>query len=99
MKRAVGIFISFSAILTYLNIDTLYYPHPLEEKITNDITGVTTTVTYNYPSMYWPICIILIITFILGIYFILAKKKQPEECPLCDTLEEPNEYIPHNKTS
>ncbi|MFD2216417.1 hypothetical protein [Metabacillus endolithicus] len=84
MKQALGIFISFSAIFTYLFIDTLYYFRPIEEKITNDITGVS-TVIYNYPSMYWLICIILIITFILGIYLILAKEKQPEEGPLCDT--------------
>lgn len=87
MKRAVGIFLSFSAILTYLIIDALYYPnYPIEEKITNDNTGVT-TVIYKYPSMYWTISVILIITFILGIYFILVKEKQPEECPLCDTSE------------
>lgn len=72
MKRAVGIFLSFSAILTYVIIDALY--DPLEEKIT--INGVT-TVTYNYPSLYWAICVILIVTFILGIYFIFAKEKQP----------------------
>ncbi|MGD6831219.1 hypothetical protein ACQCT5_03590 [Sutcliffiella halmapala] len=71
MIRAVGIFLSFSAILTYLIIDTLYYP--LEEKITNDNSGVT-TVTYNYPSMYWLICVFLIIIFILGVFFILAKE-------------------------
>lgn len=85
MKRAIGIFLSFSSILTYLKIDALSYP--LEEEITfNGVTTVT-TVTNNYPSMYWPICVILIITFILGIYFILAKEKQLEEYPLCDTSE------------
>ncbi|CAM4021305.1 hypothetical protein [Lederbergia lenta] len=79
MKRAVGIFLSFSAILTYLKIEAHYYP--LEEKIT--LNGVT-TVIYNYPSMYWVICVILLITFILGIYLILAKNKQPKEYPLYD---------------
>ncbi|MCM3164283.1 hypothetical protein [Metabacillus litoralis] len=39
-----------------------------------DITGVS-TVTYNYPSMYWLIYLILLITLILGIYLILAKEK------------------------
>lgn len=72
MKRAVGIFLSFSALLTYLSIDALHYP--LEEKIKDDITGIT-TVTYTYSSMYWTICVILIITFFLGIYFIFSKGK------------------------
>ncbi|TXC81582.1 hypothetical protein FS935_22025 [Metabacillus litoralis] len=85
MKRAVGIFLSFSAILTYLLIDTLYYP--VEESITNDNSGVT-TVTYNYPLMYWLICFILIITFILGIYFILAKENQLEEYPFSDASDQ-----------
>ncbi|WP_226530641.1 hypothetical protein [Metabacillus niabensis] len=52
MKRAVGIFISFSAILTYLIIDTLYSSFSIEERITNLNTCVTTTkVTYIYPTM------------------------------------------------
>lgn len=71
MIRAIGIFLSISAILTYLLIDSLYYP--LEEKITNHNTGVT-TVTYNYSSMYWLTCVFLIIIFILGVFFILAKE-------------------------
>ncbi len=70
MKRAVGIFLSFSAILTYLIIDTLY--NPVEEIVT--FNGVT-TVIYKYPSMYWTICVILIISFILGIYFYFSKGK------------------------
>jgi len=74
MKRAVGIFLSFSAILTYLKIDAIY--DPLVEEITSN--GVI-TVKYIYPWIYWAIFVILIITFILGIYFILAKEKQPEE--------------------
>ena len=73
MKRVVGIFLSLSALLIYKIVDALY--GPVEEKITNMNSGVT-TVTYNYPSMYWAICVILIITFVLGIYFILAKEKQ-----------------------
>ncbi|SFK31523.1 hypothetical protein SAMN04487936_11119 [Halobacillus dabanensis] len=70
MKRIVGIFLSFSALLTYIIVESLY--DPLAEKITNMNSGVT-TVTYNYPVMFWVICAILIITFILGIYLILAK--------------------------
>ncbi|WP_087973535.1 hypothetical protein [Oceanobacillus rekensis] len=81
IKLTVGIFLTLTAILTYLNLDNIYFP--VEEKITNMDTGVT-TVSYNYPSMYWAICVILIITFILGIYFILAKEKQPKEWLPCD---------------
>ncbi|XRG80017.1 hypothetical protein V5E38_06825 [Rossellomorea sp. GAMAL-10_SWC] len=82
MKRAIGIFLSFSAILTYLKIDALY--DPLEDTI---ISNGVTTVTYDYPTKYWAIFVILIITFILGIYFIFSKEKQPEECPLYSTSE------------
>ncbi len=76
MKRAIGIFLTLSSLLTYLNVDMLY--DPLENKITTTDTnsGVTTaTVLYQYPLMYWVICVILIITFILGIYFISSKGK------------------------
>ncbi|MFB5285376.1 hypothetical protein [Peribacillus sp. Hz7] len=96
MKRAVGIFLTISSLLTYLMMDVIY--HPVEEKIikTDMNSGVTTvTVVHNFPLMYWVICVILIITFILGIYFILAKEKQLEECPLCDTPEYINEYTFH----
>lgn len=92
MKRSVGIFLTFSSLLIYLLIDTLYYP--IEEKLTKtDMnSGITTvTVTYNYPLMYWVIFVILIITLILGIYFILAKEK---EYPLFDTPDT-NEYRLH----
>ena len=92
MKRSVGIILTFSSLLIYLLIDTLYYP--IEEKLTKtDMnSGITTvTVTYNSPLMYWVIFVILIITLILGIYFILAKEK---ECPLSDTPDT-NEYRLH----
>ncbi|MGE7591036.1 hypothetical protein [Peribacillus sp. NPDC101480] len=75
MKRAIGIFLTLSSLLTYLIVDMLY--DPLENKIiTTDMNSVTTaTVLYQYPLMYWVICVILIITFILGIYFISSKGK------------------------
>ncbi|MCY8940234.1 hypothetical protein V8V75_04365 [Peribacillus frigoritolerans] len=76
MKRAIGIFLTLLSLLTYLIVDMLY--DPLENKITTTDTnsGVTTaTVLYQYPLMYWVICVILIITFILGIYFISSKGK------------------------
>jgi len=73
-------------------MDVIYYP--VEEKII-DMKSEVITVSYNFPLMYWVICVILIITFILGINFTLAKEKQPEECPLCDTPEYTNEYTFH----
>ncbi|MFJ7855879.1 hypothetical protein ACIQX3_24465 [Peribacillus frigoritolerans] len=76
MKRAIGIFLTLLSLLTYLIVDMLY--DPLENKITTTDTnsGVTTaTVLYQYPLMYCVICVILIITFILGIYFISSKGK------------------------
>lgn len=79
MKRVIGIFLTLSSLLTYLIVGMPY--DPVENKIT------TTKVLYQYPLMYWVICVSLIITFILGIYFILAKEKQYEACPLCDTPE------------
>ncbi|MFD4707226.1 hypothetical protein ACFWM3_20485 [Gottfriedia sp. NPDC058432] len=97
MKRAVGIFLCCSAILTYLKINVLYDPLPLEEthifndlkdhSLDEDIINGVTTVKYIYPWWYWAICVILIITFILGTYFILAKEKQTEKCPLSDNSE------------
>lgn len=88
MKRAIGIFLTLSSLLTYLIVDMFY--DPVKETITTtDMeSGVTTvTVHYQYPLMFWVICFILIISFILGIYFILAKEKLYEECSLCDTPE------------
>ncbi|MCP3031546.1 hypothetical protein LF817_09310 [Halobacillus sp. A1] len=82
MKRVVGIFLSLSALLTYQIVDVLYYP--VEEKIIDNNSGIT-TVIYNYPLMYRSICTVLIITFILGIYFILAKEKQRKESISCDS--------------
>ncbi|PJN90665.1 hypothetical protein [Bacillus sp. mrc49] len=86
MKRAIGIFLTLSSVLTYLIVDKLY--DPIKETETRKFSGATTvTVHYQYPLMFWVICVILIITFILGIYFILAKEKLYEECPLWDTPE------------
>ncbi|WHY15881.1 hypothetical protein QNH16_09705 [Peribacillus frigoritolerans] len=88
MKRVIGIFLTLSSLLTYLIVGRPY--DPVENKITTtDMnSGVTTaTVLYQYLLMYWVICVSLIITFILGIYFILAKEKQYEECPHYDTPE------------
>lgn len=79
MKRAVGKFLTLTSLLMYLLIDAIYYP--VKETITRiDMNSGETTVTVinNYPLMYWVICVILIITFILGIYFILAKEKELE---------------------
>ncbi|WP_155727432.1 hypothetical protein [Peribacillus simplex] len=88
MKRAIGIFLTLSSLLTYLIVDMLYDPVKNTITTTDMNSGVTTvTVHYQYPLMFWVICVILIITFILRIYFILAKEKQYEECPLCDTPE------------
>ncbi|MFJ7995558.1 hypothetical protein ACIQY5_26115 [Peribacillus frigoritolerans] len=84
MKRAIGIFLTLSSLLTYLIVDMLY--DPVKETITTDMES-TVTVHYQYPLMFWVICFILIISFILGIYFILAKEKLYEECSLCDTPE------------
>ncbi|CEG24998.1 hypothetical protein ACE8FZ_16630 [Peribacillus frigoritolerans] len=88
MKRAIGIFLTLSSLLTYLIVDMLY--DPVKETITTtDMeSGVSTvTVHYQYPLMFWVICFFLIISFILGIYFILAKENLYEECSLCDTPE------------
>ncbi|MFJ9382690.1 hypothetical protein ACIROD_02955 [Peribacillus sp. NPDC101481] len=71
MKRAIGIFLTLSSLLTYLIVDMLY--DPVENKITT--TDMNSTVLYQYPLMHWLICVILIITFILGIYFISSKGK------------------------
>ncbi|CAH0289545.1 hypothetical protein SRABI84_04166 [Peribacillus simplex] len=88
LKRAIGIFLTLSSLLTYLILDML--DNPVKTKITTtDMNSgvITATVLYQYPLMYWVICVTLIITFVLGIYFILAKEKQYEEYPLCDTPE------------
>lgn len=80
MKRAIGIFLTLSSLLTFLIVDMLY--DPVKNKITTtDMNSVvtTTTVLYQYPLMYWGICVILIITFILGVYFIIAKEKKYQE--------------------
>ncbi|MDO7484930.1 hypothetical protein Q5O89_01180 [Peribacillus frigoritolerans] len=88
MKRAIGIFLTLSSLLTYLIVDMLNDPVKNIITTTDMNSGITrTTVLYQYPLMYWVICVILIITFILGIYFILAKEKKYEECPLQNILE------------
>ncbi|MFJ7367545.1 hypothetical protein ACIQWQ_26115 [Peribacillus frigoritolerans] len=88
MKRAIGIFLTLSSLLTYLIVDMLYDPVKNKISTTDMNSGVTTTtVLYQYPLMYWVICVILIITFIFGIYFILAKEKKYEEYPPQNILE------------
>lgn len=48
MKRAVGIFLTLTSLLTYLIMDVLYYP--VEEKLTktNMNTGITTVTVTNH---------------------------------------------------
>lgn len=89
LKRAIGIFLTLSSVLTYLIVDTLN--DPIRQKITTiDMNSgeQTATVLYQYPLMYWVICVTLIITFALGVYCILAKEKQPKVFPLYDTSEQ-----------
>ncbi|RAS72766.1 hypothetical protein [Priestia endophytica] len=79
MKRAVGIFFIIQSLLTYLIIDVLYAPFKVKEKITmTDMETGVTTVSYSSPSEIHLIYVIPIITFILGIYFILARKRKQE---------------------
>lgn len=79
MKRAIGIILIVQALLTYLIMDKLYDPIKIkaETTITNMNTGVTTvSYHYNLPWTYSISYVIPIITFILGVYFILAKEEQ-----------------------
>ena len=74
MKETIGIFLILQSILTYLTIDILYDPFPSQLEITEWNSGTTTTTTtYNHPFWYYIIHIILIITFILGLYLVLKK--------------------------
>ncbi len=74
MKETIGIFLILQSILTYLTIDILYNPIPSQLVMTDWTTGITTTTTvYNHPFWYYIIHIILIITFILGLYLVLKK--------------------------
>ncbi|MED3576094.1 hypothetical protein [Cytobacillus praedii] len=78
MKRVVGIFLTLTSLLTYSIMDVFYYPVEEKQTRTDMISGVTTVkVTYQFPLIYWVICFTLLITFILGIYFILSNRKQP----------------------
>ncbi|RAS85455.1 hypothetical protein A3863_21260 [Priestia endophytica] len=79
MKRAVGIFFIIQSLLTYLIIDALYAPFKVKDKITmTDMETGVTTVSYSSPSEIHLIYVISIITFILGIYFILTRKRKQE---------------------
>ncbi|RAS78682.1 hypothetical protein [Priestia endophytica] len=79
MKRAVGIFFIIQSLLTYLIIDALYAPFKVKDKITmTDMETGVTTVSYSSPSEIHLIYVIPIITFILGIYFILTRKRKQE---------------------
>ncbi|MFP7486237.1 hypothetical protein SFC65_18925 [Priestia filamentosa] len=81
MKRAVGIFLIIQSLLTYLIMNALYSRFRVKESITStDLnTGVTTVSHYNsLPGIYSLSYAIPVITFILGIYFILVRKKKPK---------------------
>lgn len=74
MKVTIGIFLILQSILTYLTIDILYNPIPIQLETTDWSTGITTTTTlYNHPLWYYIIHVILIITFILGLYLVFKK--------------------------
>ncbi|RAS77473.1 hypothetical protein [Priestia endophytica] len=77
MKRAVGIFLIVQSLLTYFIMDALYTPFKVTDEIidTDMKTGVT-TVSYESPGGIHLIYVIPMITFILGIYFILTSKKK-----------------------
>ncbi|RAS74482.1 hypothetical protein [Priestia endophytica] len=77
MKRAVGIFLIVQSLLTYFIMDALYAPFKVTDEIidTDMKTGVT-TVSYESPGGIHLIYVIPMITFILGIYFILTSKKK-----------------------
>ncbi|MGN7403079.1 hypothetical protein ACTHO0_24800 [Cytobacillus praedii] len=79
MKRVVGIFLTLTSLLTFSIMEVFYYPVEEKQTRTDMNSGDTTVkVIYQFPLIYWVICVTLIITFILGIYFILSKRKQPE---------------------
>ncbi|MED4072153.1 hypothetical protein [Priestia endophytica] len=77
MKRAVGIFLIVQSLLTYFIMDALYTPFKVTDEIidTDMKTGVT-TVSYESPSEIHLIYIMPMLTFLLGIYFILKSKKK-----------------------
>lgn len=77
MKRAVGICLIVQSLLTYFIMDALYTPFKVTDEIidTDMKTGVT-TVSYEAPGGIHLIYVIPMITFILGIYFILTSKKK-----------------------
>ncbi|WP_019392449.1 hypothetical protein [Priestia filamentosa] len=77
MGRAVGVFFIIQSLLTYLIIDALYAPFKVTDTIidTDLKTGVT-TVSYGSSGGIHLIYVIPMITFILGIYFILTRKKK-----------------------
>ncbi|UOE62463.1 hypothetical protein HPB58_09920 [Priestia filamentosa] len=81
MKRAVGIFLIIQSLLTYLIMNALYARFRVKEKIiTTDLKTEVTTVSHSnsLPGIYSLSYAIPIITFILGIYLILARKKKQE---------------------
>nr|WP_304216383.1 hypothetical protein [Fredinandcohnia onubensis] len=74
MKVTIGIFLILQSILTYLTIDILYNPIPIQLEMTDWSTGITNTTTVNnHPFWYYVIHILLIITFVLGLYLVLKK--------------------------
>ncbi|MFP7226429.1 hypothetical protein [Priestia filamentosa] len=77
MKRAVGIFLIVQSLLAYFIMDALYAPFKVTDEIidTDMKTGVI-TVAYESPGGIHLIYVIPMLTFILGIYFILTSKKK-----------------------
>lgn len=65
LKRAVGIVLTLSSFLTFLIVKNRYPPIKGEIKVTDWNSGViTTTVTHEYPLVYWVLSGILIITLV-----------------------------------
>ena len=79
MKRAVGMFFIIQSLLTYFIMDALYAPFKVtDEIIDTDLKTGVTTVSYESPGGIHLIYVIPILTFILGIYFVLTGKKKRE---------------------
>ena len=74
MKETIGTFLILQSILTYLTIDILYDPFPYQLEINDWNSGITTTtILFNHPFWYYVIHVMLIITFMLGLYLVLNK--------------------------
>ena len=78
MKRLIGIFFIVQAVVTYLILDAL---NQISVSITEaavhlESGGLTLSWSDNLPLVTY---VFLIIIFILGVYFALAKEKKGEE--------------------